>query len=43
MTAWKIRSPRRVGMMPLEITLPITVALIPVSSDAIGETVLASS
>ena len=42
-TAWKIRSPLRVGSTPFETTRPMTVPCIPVSSDAIGETVLASS
>ena len=42
-TAWKIRSPLRVGITPFEITRPITVPCIPVSSDEIGATVLASS
>jgi hypothetical protein len=42
-TAWKIRSPLRVGMIPFETTVPITVASIPGSSDEMGETVLASS
>ena len=42
-TAWKIRSPLRVGSTPLEMTRPTTVPCIPVSSDAIGAMVLASS
>ena len=42
-TAWKMRSPLRVGMTPLETTRPMTVPSIPVSSDAMGATVLASS
>jgi hypothetical protein len=42
-TAWKIRSPLRVGSTPLDTTVPITVPCIPGSSDAMGATVLASS
>jgi len=42
-TAWKIRSPFRVGIIPLEITFPMIVPSIPVSSDAMGVMVLASS
>ena len=42
-TAWKIRSPFRVGSTPFETTRPMTVPCIPVSSEAIGATVLASS
>jgi len=42
-TAWKIRSPLRVGSTPFDTTRPTTVPCIPVSSDAIGATVLASS
>ncbi len=42
-TAWKIRSPLRVGSTPLEITVPTTVPCIPGSRLLIGVTVLASS
>ena len=42
-TAWKIRSPLRVGSTPFEITVPMTVPSIPGSRLLIGATVLASS
>ena len=42
-TAWKIRRPFRVGITPLEITVPIIVPCIPGSRLLIGVTVLASS
>ena len=42
-TAWKMRSPFRVGITPFEITLPMTVPSIPASRSAIRDTVLASS
>ena len=42
-TAWKTRSPFRVGRMPFEMTRPITVTSAPTATVAIGATVLASS
>ncbi|SOD03439.1 hypothetical protein SAMN05216486_11327 [bacterium JGI 053] len=42
-TAWKMRSPRRVGSTPLDTTRPTMVASIPVASAAILVTVEASS
>ena len=42
-TAWKIFRPRRVGMIPLEITLPSTVTSLPGCARATGSTVVASS
>ena len=42
-TAWKMRRPFRVGMIPLEMTFPTMVASIPGSREAIELTVLASS
>ena len=42
-TAWKMRSPDRVGMVPLVRTWPTTVASIPTASPPIGVTVEASS
>ena len=42
-TAWKIRSPLRVGMIPFETTVPITVPSRPTSIFTIGVMVLASS
>ncbi len=42
-TAWKIRSPFRVGSTPLLTTSPITVASMPTSNDEMVATVLASS
>ena len=42
-TAWNTRSPARVGMMPFETTVPMTVASLPTRRRAMGVTVLASS
>ena len=42
-TAWKMRSPFRVGITPFEMTVPSTVTSIPGSALAIGAIVLASS
>ena len=42
-TAWKMRSPFRVGSTPLETTVPMTVPCMPVSSDEMVAIVLASS
>ncbi len=41
-TAWKKRSPRRVGITPFETTSPIAVASTPGASRAIDVTVVAS-
>jgi hypothetical protein len=43
MTAWKMRSPLRVGITPFEMTVPSTVTSIPGSALAIGAMVDASS
>jgi len=42
-TAWKMRSPLRVGRIPLEMTRPMTVTSIPGATAEIGVMVLASS
>jgi len=42
-TAWKMRNPLRVGITPFDTTWPMIVASIPGSSDAMVDTVLASS
>ncbi len=42
-TAWKMRSPLRVGSTPLDTTRPMTLASIPGSSAAIRCTLDASS
>ncbi len=42
-TAWNTRSALRVGMIPLEITVPMIVTSMPVARRAMGVTVVASS